>query len=97
MIGVPNGTKGDDIVAFVVARNNPRLPLQTTELAAHLVREMGALFRPKVIHVVADLPKTFAGKIVRRLIRQKYLGEELTEGSIVGNPSALDYVPRKRE
>ena len=96
VIGVPGALKGDEIVAFVVARQNPRLPLQTTELAAHLIREMGAQFRPKAIHVVADLPKTFAGKIVHRLIRQKYLGEELTESSAVGNPSALDYVPRRR-
>ena len=37
----------------------------------------------------AELPKTQSGKIVRRLLRQKYLGEELGDLSTVANPSAL--------
>ena len=36
-----------------------------------------------------ELPKTQSGKIVRRLIRQKYLGEELGDLSTVANPWAL--------
>jgi len=36
--------------------------------------------------VVAELPKTQSGKIVRRLMRQKYLGEPLGDLSTVANP-----------
>jgi acetyl-CoA synthetase len=36
------------------------------------------------------LPKTQSGKIVRRLIRRKYLGEPLGDVSTVANPWALD-------
>jgi acetyl-CoA synthetase len=39
--------------------------------------------------IVAELPKTQSGKIVRRLIRQKYLGEELGDLSTVANPGSL--------
>ena len=39
---------------------------------------------------VAELPKTQSGKIVRRLMRQRYLGEELGDLSTVANPSSLE-------
>jgi acetyl-CoA synthetase len=39
--------------------------------------------------VVPELPKTQSGKIVRRLMRRKYLGEPLGDISTVANPSAL--------
>jgi len=79
-------------VAFVVARSRARIPLRTPDLLEHLVRQMGPTFRPKEIHVVAELPKTQSGKIVRRLIRQKYLGQELDETSTLANPESLEYI-----
>ncbi|MGO9229531.1 MAG: hypothetical protein ACLQKA_10025 [Bryobacteraceae bacterium] len=39
--------------------------------------------------VTAELPKTQSGKIVRRLLRQQYLGERLGDLSMVANPGAL--------
>jgi acetyl-CoA synthetase len=51
---------------------------------------MGQMFRPREVRVVRELPKTQSGKIVRRLIRMKYLGEPLGDVSTVANPSALD-------
>jgi acetyl-CoA synthetase len=92
VIGVPDKVKGEGIVAFVVARSRARIPLRTPDLLEHLVRQMGATFRPKEIHVVAELPKTQSGKIVRRLIRQKYLGEKLDETSTLANPESLQYI-----
>jgi acetyl-CoA synthetase len=92
VIGVPDKVKGEGIVAFVVARSRARIPLRTPDLLEHLVRQMGATFRPKEIHVVAELPKTQSGKIVRRLIRQKYLGEPLDETSTLANPESLRYI-----
>jgi acetyl-CoA synthetase len=50
---------------------------------------MGPTFRPREVRVVAELPKTQSGKIVRRLIRQQYLGEALGDLSTVANPWAL--------
>jgi acetyl-CoA synthetase len=47
------------------------------------------MFRPREVIVAAELPKTQSGKIVRRLLRQKYLGEELGDLSTVANPGAL--------
>jgi acetyl-CoA synthetase len=86
VVGVPDELKGEAIVAFVVLRQ----PATTDELCAHVVRSMGPTFRPKAIHAVAELPKTQSGKIVRRLIRRKYLGEPLGDTSTVQNPGSLE-------
>ena len=48
------------------------------------------MFRPREIQVVRELPKTQSGKIVRRLIRQRYLGEPLGDISTLANPTALE-------
>lgn len=88
VIGVPDEMKGEGIVAFVVLR--PGLSASREELEAHLVRQMGPTFRPNAIHPVGALPKTQSGKVVRRLIRRKYLREELGDTSTVENPSSLE-------
>jgi acetyl-CoA synthetase len=90
VIGVPDELKGEGIVAFAV------LKAQATpaELASHLIHTMGPTFKPNAIEIVAELPKTQSGKIVRRLIRQKYLGEPLGDASTVANPGALDGITR---
>ncbi len=86
VIGVPDELKGETIVAFVVLRN----PVGADAIAAHLVESLGPTFRPKEIIPVRELPKTQSGKIVRRLMRLKYLGEELGDVSTVMNVAALD-------
>jgi acetyl-CoA synthetase len=87
VIGIPDEIKGEAIVGFAVAK--PGVTLETAGIAATVVHELGPTFRPHEIVVVAELPKTQSGKIVRRLIRQKYLGEELGDLSTVANPWAL--------
>jgi acetyl-CoA synthetase len=86
VIGVPDEIKGETIVAFVVLRDESTEP----ELAAHLVESLGPTFRPQAIRAVKELPKTQSGKVVRRLIRQQYLGESLGDTSTVENPATLD-------
>jgi acetyl-CoA synthetase len=63
--------------------------LEAAGIAATVVEYLGPTFRPREIVIVAELPKTQSGKIVRRLLRQKYLGEELGDLSTVANPNSL--------
>jgi acetyl-CoA synthetase len=63
--------------------------MDAAALSATVVDVLGATFRPREILIVAELPKTQSGKIVRRLMRQKYLGEPLGDLSTVANPGAL--------
>ena len=87
VIGVPDELKGEAIVGFAVAK--PGAALDPAAISATVVEVMGATFRPREILVVPELPKTQSGKIVRRLMRQKYLGEPLGDVSTVANPWAL--------
>ncbi len=91
VIGVPDELKGEAIVAFVVTK--PGFVAGTAleeELAKHLVDALGPTFKPRAVRTLRELPKTQSGKIVRRLLRQKYLGETLGDLSTVENPQALE-------
>jgi acetyl-CoA synthetase len=87
VIGVPDELKGEAIVGYAVPK--PGAHLDPTVIAATVVEFLGPTFRPREILIVPDLPKTQSGKIVRRLLRQKYLGEDLGDLSTVANPQAL--------
>jgi acetyl-CoA synthetase len=87
VIGVPDSLKGEAIVGYAVA--SPGAQVEPVAVSQTVVELLGPTFRPKEILVVAELPKTQSGKIVRRLLRQKYLGEELGDLSTVANPTAL--------
>lgn len=89
VIGVPDEIKGEAIVGFVVLNEHPT-PELLNDAAAKLVDVMGPMFNPKALLPVRELPKTQSGKILRRLIRQKYLGEPLGDLSTAQNPAALD-------
>jgi acetyl-CoA synthetase len=88
VIGVPDELKGEAIVGYAVAR--PGVALDPAAVCATVAGAMGAMFRPREVIVAAELPKTQSGKIVRRLLRQKYLGESLGDLSTVANPAALE-------
>jgi acetyl-CoA synthetase len=91
VIGVPDEIKGEAIVAFVVPKPGQSATMEWREAVAQTaVDSLGSPFRPKAIHPVPELPKTQSGKIVRRLIRQTYLGEEPGDTSTVQNPQALE-------
>ncbi len=87
VIGVPDELKGEAIVGFAVPK--PGAALDAAAICATVVEVLGPTFRPRKVLLVRELPKTQSGKIVRRLMRQKYLGEELGDLSTVANPSAL--------
>ena len=86
--GVPDEVKGEAIVGYAVAR--PGVSVEAAAVSRVVVETLGAAFRPREVRMVADLPKTQSGKIVRRIIRQQYLGEPLGDVSTVANPWALD-------
>jgi len=87
VIGVPDELKGEAIVGYVVPQAGARL--DAALVSATVVKELGPAFRPREVLVAAELPKTQSGKIVRRLLRQAYMGERLGDLSTVANPGAL--------
>ncbi|HZG15589.1 MAG TPA: AMP-binding protein [Candidatus Bathyarchaeia archaeon] len=95
VIGVPHALKGEEIVLLVVLK--PGAALTEEELVRHVVQALGKPYEPGVVHFVGDLPKTRTQKIMRRLIRQKYVGEPLGEMSSLLNPGALELIPMRSE
>ena len=89
VIGVPDELKGEAIVCFVVPR--PGFTVDSASACSTVIHELGPTFRPQEVVIVSELPKTQSGKIVRRLLRQKYLGERLGDLSTVANPGALGH------
>ena len=97
-IGVPHAVKGEGIVAFVVLKAGVEPSEQLRDalkdaVAAHL----GKVDRPEDVRFVRELPKTRSAKIVRRVIKKRYLGDtNLGDLSSVENPDAIEEIARSR-
>jgi acetyl-CoA synthetase len=62
------------------------------DVAASAVRNVGRSFAP-ALHVVATWPKTKNGKIMRRAIRSRYLGEPPGDLSSLDPATPLADIP----
>ncbi len=85
VVGANDPTTGQAIVAFVILRGTAADggAEMVTELRNHVAVEIGAIAKPRQILVVAELPKTRSGKIMRRLLR------DVAEHRAVGDVTTL--------
>jgi len=90
-IGVDDADKGQKLVVFVVPRSDVAPTLQGM-VTDHVSKRLGRPFRPSMVHVVGQLPKTRSSKIMRRVIRSVYCGLPAGDMSSLDNPAALDEV-----
>jgi acetyl-CoA synthetase len=67
------------------------------ELKALVARDMGKPLAPSRIHFVSALPKTRNAKVMRRVIRSAYLGEDPGDLSALENPQAVEEIKQKRK
>ncbi|KAA9163253.1 AMP-binding protein [Amycolatopsis acidicola] len=88
VIGVPDAQRGQRVVAFVV----PRGEAGNDDLVATALANVGKAFAPS-LHVVKTLPKTKNGKIMRRAIRARHLGEPVGDLSSLDPATPLDAIP----
>ncbi|MCQ3938857.1 MAG: AMP-dependent synthetase [Chloroflexi bacterium] len=92
-IGVPHEVKGSELVLFAVTRPGvERSEALRRELHEMVVAEMGKPLAPKAILFVSDLPKTRNAKVMRRMIRAAYLGQEPGDTSSLVNPAAVEEI-----
>lgn len=94
VIGAPDDLKGQQVVAFVVGRDGAATPEPDTLLAG-VTKMLGKAMAPSRIYVVKGLPKTKNGKIMRRAIRARYLGEQLGDLSAHDPLTPLEYIPAR--
>jgi acetyl-CoA synthetase len=92
-IGVPHEIKGSELVVFAVLKKGiePSDALRR-ELYKMIVAEMGRPLAPKDILFVSDLPKTRNAKVMRRMIRAAYLGQDPGDTSSLVNPEAVEEI-----
>jgi acetyl-CoA synthetase len=89
-IGAPDELKGQVLVCFVVLK--PGRAATPAELSAHVAAQMGKPLAPKAVHLVAALPKTRSGKILRGTILRVYSGQAAGDLTSVDNPAALEAI-----
>jgi acetyl-CoA synthetase len=92
-IGVPHKIKGSAVVCFcVLAPGHHRGDELRADLLARVVAEMGKPLRPREIRFVSDLPKTRNAKVMRRIIRAAFLGEDPGDMTSLVNPEAVEEI-----
>ncbi len=97
-IGVPHELKGEVVVCFVVLGqgHEPSEGLRA-EIRETIARLLGPTMRPEEVKFVRDLPKTRNAKIMRRVIKAKYLGKsDLGDLSGLENLAAVEDIARAR-
>ena len=62
------------------------------ELKNLVAKDMGKPLAPSKIHFVSSLPKTRNAKVMRRVIRAAYLGEDAGDLSALENPNAIEEI-----
>ncbi len=81
-IGLPDEITGEYIrVLVILKRGFTASDELAAELKQHVRKEVGGIAVPKEIEFVDSLPKTRSGKIMRRLIKAKALGQDLGDVS----------------
>ncbi len=90
VIGVPDEIKGTAMIAFCVL--NAEKENLEIELKRLIAKEMGKPLQPNKIHFVSALPKTRNAKVMRRVIRAAYLGEDAGDLSALENPKTVEEI-----
>ncbi|MET0741256.1 MAG: acetate--CoA ligase [Candidatus Nanopelagicales bacterium] len=95
VVGATDPTTGQGIVAFVI----PRAGGDTSDgdalvkaLRDHVAKEIGPIAKPRQILVVAELPKTRSGKIMRRLLRDIAEHRSLGDVTTLTDSSVMDLI-----
>ncbi|MHA2021303.1 MAG: AMP-binding protein [Candidatus Thorarchaeota archaeon] len=96
-IGVPHKIKLNELVVFCVLMpgTDPSDALRK-ELRQMVAEAMGRPLTPKDVLFVSDLPKTRNAKVMRRVIRAAYLGEDPGDTASLVNPEAVEEIRRAK-
>ncbi|MEN1958235.1 propionate--CoA ligase [Luteimonas sp. MJ204] len=89
VIGVHDEIKGQVPVVFATLRQAADAALAAHEMQARVVEQLGAIARPVRVYVVASLPKTRSGKLLRRSIQALAEHRDPGDLSTLDDPGAL--------
>lgn len=95
VVGYPHDIKGQGIYAYVICHqsieNNDNLKVEIRDI---VTKTIGSFAKPDKIQVVAGLPKTRSGKIMRRILRKIAEGDtsNLGDTSTLLDPSVVESI-----
>jgi len=94
VVGANDETTGQAVVAFVILRSDAGDggPDVVQELRDHVAKEIGKIARPRQIMVVAELPKTRSGKIMRRLLKDVAQDRPIGDVTTLADSSVMDLI-----
>jgi acetyl-CoA synthetase len=93
VVGATDATTGQAPVAFVILRSSAAAADDIgTELRNHVGQEIGAIAKPRQVMIVAELPKTRSGKIMRRLLRDVAENREVGDSTTLADSSVMDLI-----
>jgi acetyl-CoA synthetase len=100
VVGASDETTGQAVHAFVILRqeaveeaDEPGEGVDLVkELRNHVGQQIGPIAKPKVIMIVAELPKTRSGKIMRRLLRDVAEGREVGDVTTLADSSVMSLI-----
>ncbi|MEV6287208.1 acetate--CoA ligase [Kribbella sp. NPDC051770] len=99
VVGASDPTTGQAIAAFVILRSEAGDggPDVVQELRNHVAKEIGPIAKPRQIMVVAELPKTRSGKIMRRLLRDVAENREVGDVTTLADSTVMDLIKTNLE
>jgi acetyl-CoA synthetase len=94
VVGATDPDTGQAINAFVILRESAGDGGADVvkELRDHVAKEIGPIAKPKSIMVVAELPKTRSGKIMRRLLRDVAEKREVGDVTTLADSTVMDLI-----
>ena len=94
VVGAKDEDTGQAVAAFVILREEAGDggPDVVKELRTHVRKQIGPIASPKSIMVVAELPKTRSGKIMRRLLRDVAENRDLGDVTTLTDSSVMDEI-----
>ena len=100
VVGAKDETTGQAVVAFVILRRSHLDEIGSDAdvskiLRDHVAKEIGPIAKPRSIFVVAELPKTRSGKIMRRLLRDVAEDRPIGDVTTLADTSVMDIISGK--
>jgi len=94
VVGIPDEIKGEVPVVFAVYQGQRPVEEVQKEIVELIRKQIGPIALPKEVYLVNDLPKTRSGKIVRRILRRLFTGEDLGDLTTLANPESVEEIKK---
>ena len=100
VVGASDETTGQAVCAFVILRQEAVEEADepgeggdlVQELRNHVAHEIGPIAKPRQIMIVAELPKTRSGKIMRRLLKDVAENREVGDVTTLADSSVMSMI-----